>query len=214
MSDTRWLDRLLETTRGRVLTLLRRSDRTTGELAQRLDLTHNAIRAQLTALERDGLVRVSGRRREGVGKPAYIYQLTAEAEKLFPSAYDQLLIELIDTLSERLGTEETERVLRATGRRAASGPDVPDSATLRERLDIGLAILADMGGDGEVVRDNGRLRIRGYSCPLGAVVTHCPEVCALVEELLATVLGVDVHEVCDKGEHPRCGFEVAVDADD
>ncbi len=107
--------------------------------------------------------------------------------------------------------EETERILRATGRRSASAPDVPDSATLRERLDIGLAILADMGGDGEVVQENGRLRIRGYSCPLGAVVTRHPEACALVEELLTTLLGAEVHEVCDKGERPRCGFEIGAE---
>lgn len=208
MSDSGWLDRLLTSTRGRVIGLLRRSDRTTGELAEHLGLTHNAIRAQLTALERDGLVRTAGRRREGVGKPAFIYELTPAAERLFPRAYDDVLVSLIHTLSERLGHEETERILRTTGRRAASSQEVPEGASVRDRLDAGLAILGDMGGDGEVVEEGGRLKIRGYSCPLAAVVPHHPEACALVEELLTAALGVRIREVCDKGERPRCGFEL------
>lgn len=208
MSDSRWLDRLLTSTRGRVIALLRRSDRTTAELAEELDLTDNAIRAQLTALERDGLVRTGGQRRQGVGKPAFIYELTPEAEKLFPRAYDDVLVDLIHALAERVGREETERILRAAGRRAASGQEVPEGSSLRDRLDAGLAILGEMGGDGEVVEEGGRLRIRGYSCPLAAVVPHHPEACALLEELLTVALGVRVREVCDKGERPRCGFEL------
>jgi predicted ArsR family transcriptional regulator len=208
MSDSRWLDRLLTSTRGRVIALLRRADYTTGELAEQLGLTDNAIRAQLTALERDGLVRTAGQRREGVGKPAFLYELTPAAEKLFPRAYDRVLIELVTALAERVGRAETERILRAAGRRAASGREVPDELSPRGRLDAGLAILGDMGGDGEVVGERGRLQIRGYSCPLAAVVPHHPEACALVEELLTAALGVRVREVCDKGERPTCGFEL------
>jgi len=208
MTQRRWLDRLLTSTRGRVLALLRRADRTTAELAQALDLTDNAIRAQLTALERDGLVRTRGRRREGVGKPAYIYGLTAEAEALFPRAYDVVLIELIEAIASELGGEAAEKILREAGRRAAAGQEVPESVPLRERLDAALAVLGDMGGDGEIVEEEGRLRIRGFSCPLSAVVPHHPEACALVEELLMRVLGVGVREVCEKGERPHCGFEI------
>lgn len=87
---TRWDQRFFASTRGQVVALLRRSSRTVEELAQALGLTDNAVRAHLAALERDGLARQHGVRRGG-GKPAYAYELTTEAERLFPKAYVPVL---------------------------------------------------------------------------------------------------------------------------
>ena len=71
-------ERFFESTRGQIITLLRRSDLTVEELARALGLTDNGVRAHLTILERDGIVRQRGsvRRSSGGGKPAYIYELT------------------------------------------------------------------------------------------------------------------------------------------
>src|SRR6266496_4119842 len=77
--------RFFASTRGRIVTLLRRNSRTVEELAQELTLTDNAVRAHLATLERDGIVQQRGVRR-GSGKPSYIYDLTPEAEYLFPKA--------------------------------------------------------------------------------------------------------------------------------
>ncbi len=84
-----WDRRFFESTRGRLVTLLRRKGHTVGELAEEVGLTSNGVRAHLATLERDGLVRQDGsvRRGSGGGKPAYIYELTPEAEALFPKAY-------------------------------------------------------------------------------------------------------------------------------
>jgi len=41
-------------TRGQIITLLRRSSHTVEELAQALDLTHTMVRVHFTTLERDG----------------------------------------------------------------------------------------------------------------------------------------------------------------
>jgi len=81
-----WNQRFFESTRGRIIMLLRRASRTVEELAQALELTDNAVRAHLATLERDGLVRQRGARR-GSGKPAFVYELTSETEQLFPKAY-------------------------------------------------------------------------------------------------------------------------------
>ncbi|MBX6333083.1 MAG: helix-turn-helix domain-containing protein, partial [Gemmatimonadaceae bacterium] len=80
--------RFLESTRGRLFALLRRGARTVDELAQSLGMTDNAVRAHLTGLERDGLVRQAGvRRGAGAGKPALLYELHPDAEPLFSKAY-------------------------------------------------------------------------------------------------------------------------------
>lgn len=55
MPRLNWKQRFFESTRGRIIMLLRRASRTVEEVAQELDLTDNAVRAHLTTLERDGL---------------------------------------------------------------------------------------------------------------------------------------------------------------
>jgi predicted ArsR family transcriptional regulator len=54
---TNWDEKFFESTRGRMVTLLRRSRRTIAELARALGLTDNGVRAHLAILERDGIVR-------------------------------------------------------------------------------------------------------------------------------------------------------------
>ena len=82
---TNWDERFFESTRGRIVMLLRRSGRTVEELANSQGLTDNGVRAHLAVLERDGIVRQRGsvRRGSGGGKPAYLYELTPKAEELF-----------------------------------------------------------------------------------------------------------------------------------
>ena len=88
----------MSTTRGQVVLLLRRARSTVDELALALGLTDNAVRSHLTSLERDGLVAQSGVRKSE-RKPANVYELTGEAELLFPKAYGRVLDDLLDPAS-------------------------------------------------------------------------------------------------------------------
>src|SRR4026208_1334934 len=104
-----------DSTRGQIVTLLRSAPCPVEDLAGKLNLTDNAVRAHLATLERDGLVRQSGLRR-GPRKPHFTYVLTDEADRLFPKAYDSLLNQLLTVLKTRLSAREIEGVLRDTGR--------------------------------------------------------------------------------------------------
>jgi predicted ArsR family transcriptional regulator len=203
-------EKFFESTRGRMVTLLRRSGRTVEELARALGLTDNGIRAHLAILERDDIVRQRGsvRRGSGGGKPAYVYELTLEGEDLFPKAYEPTLRRLLDILSERLGSDESQALLRSVGRRLVEGKTVPTQGT-RARLEAAVGVLNELGGLAELEEQDGTLVIQGYSCPLAAVTPDHPEVCRLAEALVAEVAGVPVHERCDRSERPRCCFEVA-----
>ena len=206
MPTTRADERFFASTRGQVVTLLRRGRRTVDELAQALGLTDNAVRAHLAALERDGLARQGGVRR-GVGKPAYAYDLTPEAERLFPKAYGALLHELLDVLAERLPPDALADALREVGHRVAVG-HAAAQGTLRERVGHAVALLGELGGLAEVEEREGGFVIRGCSCPLAAAVAGHPEACLLAETLLTDVVGVPVRQVCDQGPPPSCRFEV------
>jgi predicted ArsR family transcriptional regulator len=188
-----------------VIALLRRSEGTVNELAAALELSDNAVRAHLASLERDGLVEQRGVRR-GVGKPAYIYGLSPAAADLFPKVYDRLLAQLLDLLTERDGVAAVEALLVDAGRRVVSGRVWPEGE--EARLGAALALLEELGGLAEVVEGDGVAEIRGYSCPLGELVPTHPEVCRLAESLLTEVVGAPVRERCERGDQPRCVFEV------
>jgi predicted ArsR family transcriptional regulator len=114
--------RFMDGTRGRIVALLRRGARTVEELAQSVALTDNAVRSQLTSLERDGLVRQEGvRRGGGAGKPAALYELHPDADTLFSAAYPPVLTALLDALVDELPREQADELLRNVGRRLASG---------------------------------------------------------------------------------------------
>jgi predicted ArsR family transcriptional regulator len=209
---TNWDERFFQSSRGRIVTLLRRSKSTVEDLARALDLTDNGVRAHLGVLERDGIVRQRGslrRTSSGGGKPAYLYELTQEGEDLFPKAYAPTLGRLLDVLCERLGLEESEALLRSVGRRLAEEHDSTRADGAHARLEAAVEVLNELGGLAKLEERDDALVIRGYSCPLAGVTPEHPEVCRMAEALVAEVAGVSVQEHCDRGERPRCCFEVA-----
>jgi predicted ArsR family transcriptional regulator len=203
-------ERFFATTRGQVVALLRQGERTVEELARTLGLTDNAVRAHLTTLERDGLVRQASLRR-GTSRPAYAYALTPAAERLFPKAYGPLLRLLLDVLAERLPPSVLDESLRNVGHRVAATHMGPNG-DLRQRVDRAVAVLGELGGLATVEEMESGLLIRGASCPLAAALPGHPEVCHLAETLLSDVIGVPVTECCERGDQPRCCFAVPAPA--
>ena len=205
----RWNERFWASTRGRIILLLRRSRRTVNELAGALGLSDNAVRTHLTSLERDGLVHPSGTL-PGLRKPNTTYDLTPETEQLFPRVYGPLLHHLLDVLKERTPPSDLEEVLRAVGHRVAEEyrPAVP-AGGLRERAELAVKVLVSLGGLPELEEaGDGKFAIRSFDCPLAMAVAHHPEVCRLVETLLADVIGAAVRQRCQREPALQCCFEI------
>jgi len=209
MQRTGWNKRLLASTRGRILALLRSESRTVNELAAALDLTDNAVRAHLLSLERDGLVQQHGIR-PGKRKPHAAYGLSSEAEHIFPKAYGPLLNHFVTVISNRL----TPRTLRATMREvgavvAADCLDRWKGRSRPERIKAALDLLNDLGGLARFDEHDGKQFIFGRNgCPLAAITAGHPEACLIVESLLSKVIGVSAKKCCEYGETPRCCFEL------
>jgi predicted ArsR family transcriptional regulator len=184
------------------------------DLAAALGVTDNAIRAQLAILERDGLVAESGQQR-GTRKPHVAYALTAAAERLFPKPYEPLLRELLTVLGREVPSDRLDEMLRAAGRRLAVGLGAAEMAAdapvagLRARVEGAVEVLGQLGGMASVEEAaDGRLTIRGRCCPIQAAVSAYPGSCRVAEAMLTQIVGAPVRERCEKGESPRCCFEV------
>src|SRR5215207_2957312 len=199
--------RFWASTRGRLLTLLRRGTDTVGGLAAALELTANAVRSHLTALERDGLVGPSGTRR-GPRKPTVTYALSPQAEQLFPKEYGPVLRSLLDELKDQLTAEQLDAVMRAAGRRfARTFRPLARSARPAERVERAAAVLRELGGCCEREAQNGTVVLSCSVCPLGVAADGHPEVCRLVETVLTDVVAVPVRNHCEANP-PRCRFEI------
>ena len=209
MKSQRWRQRLLRSTRGQVLALLRTENRTVNDLAMALNLTDNAVRAHLVSLERDGLVQQHGTR-AGTRKPHAAYGLSSEAEHIFPKAYGPLLNHFVTIISNRL----TPRTLQATMHKvgaavAADHLERLKGRSRRDRIKAALDLLNDLGGSAKFDESKGKQFIHGRNgCPLAAVTASYPEACLIVESLLSKVIGVPLKKCCEYSETPRCCFEL------
>jgi predicted ArsR family transcriptional regulator len=198
--------RLTEGTGGKIMELLRRGGMTVDQLATVLNLTSNAVRAQLATLERDGLVEPRGSQR-GASKPSRIYGVTPQAELLFSQAYIPLLTQLLHVLSRRMSSPEFDSIMREVGRETMVGRALP-KGPLRERVATASSLLNELGGLTEVEEENGFYVIRSHGCPLAAATTSHPEACNALESLLTEFVGTKVTKCCDRYNRERCCFEV------
>ena len=200
------LNTLTGETQAKLLHLLRRAPRTITELSVELGLTDNAIRTHIAAMMRDGLVELVGTQRDTGGKPARQYGLTSFGGELFPKAYALALGGLVEEIVRLEGPDRAIQLLKGVGARAAKG--ITPASDLASRVASAAATLRELGADIDVVTETGGWGLQGYACPLSAVTTGHPQVCALVAALVAEMTGRPVEEQCDRRGQPRCRFHV------
>lgn len=194
-------------TRRRILDLLRRSALTAKELATRLGLTHNAVRGHLTALQRDNFIREGSLRRSGT-RPAVAYELVPRADSVLSRAYVPFIAQLLRVLGERMSKGELDELMQTVGRRlGAEWPRL--RGDLSARVEATSALLQDLGSLTEVEQWDGGYILRGYGCLLGEAVHGRPEVCQAMASLVAHLVEAPVSECCERGDHPRCCFEIS-----
>jgi predicted ArsR family transcriptional regulator len=206
---TNWLEKLLGETRAKLLQLLRRPPGTITGLSSALGLTDNAVRTHIAALGRDGIVEQVGIARDTGGKPARVYALTEAGEELFPKAYAVVLGGLVEQIARTDGSDHAVELLRAVGRQV--GERVTAPADVSDRVVAAAAALRKLGGDLEVQRTAEGWHLQGYGCPLSAVTARHPQVCALAQALVEEITRQPVTECCDRGERPRCAFQISAE---
>ena len=202
---------LLDTSRGRIVTLLQRGALTVDDLASKVSLTPNAVRAQITTMERDGVVRRVGRR-PGTTRPSHLFELTPEVEQLLSQAYIPLLTHLVGVFAGGLPPDQVDTLLRQAGKSLADELALGKrlSGGLRSRVSLASELLNDQLGAVTRVEENGGYVIRGAGCPLSALTGKHPAVCLAIESLVEKIVGASVRECCDRTGRPNCCFKIAM----
>ena len=129
--DSEVLETLGERQRQLLLLLLNnKAGLTVDDLSAQLQITRNAVRQHLAALERDDLVRRGDTKPSG-GRPEQLYLLSDRGGELFPRRYSWFSELLIEAMASEVGHDAVgarlEQMGRAVGRQlSGAGQAAPD----------------------------------------------------------------------------------------
>ena len=118
------MDVLGTTQRGMLRALLHNKEGlTVDRLTGALNVSRNAVRQHLAALERDGVV-AKGPTRPSGGRPEQLYVITEQGQELFPRRYSWFSELLMDTLRATLGEDGAAARLAEMGRSVTTAPSL------------------------------------------------------------------------------------------
>lgn len=184
---------LLGESRAAIVQHLHRSgDASVAELADHLGISEVATRRHLGLLEADGFVDARTVN-QGRGRPAARYQLTADARRLFPAAYDQLAAEALDFLSQTQGRDGVRAFLRWRLQKQVVELGQAVTATdLEDRLAQLADALSAAGFSASTDTDGTSFTLTQDHCAIEDIAREHPEVCAFEAATFSAVLGDEV----------------------
>jgi predicted ArsR family transcriptional regulator len=183
------------------------------QVAARLGLTAMAVRQHLYQLQREKLVTAE-ERPVPLGRPAKYWQLAREADRLFPDAYAEVSVALIDAVGDAFGEVGLKRVMesRYARQRADYLRRIPASLPLREKLQRLARTRTEEGYMADVkAAGKGAFLLVENHCPICAAATACKGFCVTELDLFRAVLGPGV--VVERTEHivsgdRRCAYRI------
>lgn len=201
-----------------ILTFIKqRGETTNADIARNLNVSYEAVRQQLRQLEAAELVISRKKRSKNgrAGRPTRVYTLSSAGDHLFPKAYDELAVELIDTLAMALGPEALRQVLSSfTDENVRQWAPHLDDKSLLERLEALKGIYLEDDAYMEVDQDeaSGELRLVERNCPFLNVAARRPALCSVTVSTLSRLLGHKItREKRFQDGDGRCVFRVHLD---
>lgn len=186
------------------------------ELEAEMGVTTTAVREQVAHLLREDFLQAT-RVRGDVGRPYYVYSLTAKSQDLFPKDYATLAQLLLEETLEMHGAEGLRALLNRVSSRIASKLTVdPEASELSQKL---LGLVASMGATGmevsmvPVKSDEGvsGYVLKAHSCPYFDVALNHREICDMEQDMLVDLLGPGVQvELQDRIVDGACACEFHV----
>ncbi len=184
-------------TRKKILLLLKKSGgMTTDELSKELNITSMGIRQHLLALERKGLVTYVTRR-QGIGRPGYIYRITEKADNLFPKQYDRFMLQLLEEIERHEGRKKIGDIFRWRKEALVKErkPKVNGTKDARERLQALANLLDEEGFLVEFVEDDKSYQLKQYNCPISSVSKKYRESCKSELEFYKEVIDSKIKRI-------------------
>ncbi|GGM29828.1 DeoR family transcriptional regulator [Paraliobacillus quinghaiensis] len=181
-------------TRQAILELLKKKkELSVSGLKQFLDITEMAVRKHLVKLEGEHLI-TSRTVRQPMGRPVIFYSLTKEGEKLFPTNYDVVAVEILRDIQESMGTDAIDTLFENREKRMRKKyvRRIFEEDPLQEKVKELVNVQNESGYMAEFTEsDEDEISFAQYNCPIAAIADRYDKPCDCELELFKQVLGTD-----------------------
>lgn len=206
----------LPETRREIITLLKQvGSATAADLAGQLQISDEAVRQHLVALETAGWIARETLRPETpkAGRPRAHYRVTDAGDDLFPKKYDDLSLLLIENVMENYGEGAIRSTLEAiTDGQVRAWEDRLRGKTLREKLELLKGFYLEDDSFITVEEKGGDLYLVEVNCPIRRVAMKYPAVCSTTISTLMRLLGYRIRRVGKfQAGDGKCVFKVMQD---
>lgn len=205
-----------EKTRYRILMILKEEGpKEAIELAAALNITDMAVRQHLYMMEDEGDVCYHLEPRPK-GRPAKLWQLTAQANAHFPDTHADFSTELISSIRQAFGEEGMEKLLDVRLKKQITDykSEIPNSSVLDDKLQSLAKIRTREGYMAEILPGDrvDQFFLVENNCPVCEAAKECTGICARELDLFKILLGEDVK--VERLEHiiegaRRCAYQIS-----
>jgi len=200
-------------TRQNIITLLKKNGgMTIEELSKKISITPMGIRQHLLSLEKKGLVSYTAKK-QGIGRPGFVYMLTESADDLFPKTYDRFVLDILKEVKKNDGQEKINKIFswqRAKvlkqKKEALSGlSGIDEIMQGLKNLLVSEGFLVDLEKEGD------NYILKTYNCPIRKVAAEFNEACQEELHLFRELLNRNVSMVqCIGQGNLACIFSIPI----
>ena len=197
-------------TRMRILQLLKmRAGMTVGQLTDALHISQMGVRQHLAILETEGLIE-HHQEKQGRGRPPNVYQLTDEANSLFPTTYANFAVGLMHEVAKFNGPGFINKVFRGRMKAQLEAYQLRlEGKTLCERVKELAQIRDEEGYMARFDENEDDYILIEHNCPIAVIAQEYPHVCEIELALFRQSLGAKIvrEEHLMQGSH-RCCYRI------
>jgi len=200
----------MATTREKILqALLNNPHSTVNDLASYVDINAISVRHHITYLLADGLI-IAEEERHGVGRPRLVYSLSEKGLERFPSRYLRLTNRLLDQLKSTLPEEEVKSLFsRMAKDMAADYAQKVKGMPIEGKLEIIKKLLGEEGFTLEWEKQGNTYHIKEITCPYYHVGQAHPEICAIDQTLISSILEIPAEKIqCVLSGDRQCTYKI------
>jgi predicted ArsR family transcriptional regulator len=181
-------------TREKIIMLLKKNGPLSiDDLSKELNITSMGIRQHLLSLERKGIIDYVTKR-QGIGRPAFLYKLTDRADDLFPKAYHEFIIQVFKDIEKNKSREMIDNIFKWRKNRILKEmrDALSEKKTLDEKVDSFKDILESKGYLVEMDNSNNHYTLKQFNCPIYRLAYEYTDACRYELQMYRELFGKEV----------------------
>jgi predicted ArsR family transcriptional regulator len=181
-------------------------------IAEKLEISRNAVQQHIAILERDGYLEIQALSKTA-GRPLRLFALTTLGINYFPKQYAWFSDLILCDLKSELGSKAFRRFLNKLGESLAQklSPRFANKST-QQRVEELVTLMSELGYQATVAEksEEGSHTISACNCIYHDLAQEHAEICEFDMALIQTLLKTDVEltECMAKGGHV-CRFKIS-----